>query len=79
MLPHFLSTNQVFSIKRVFQNQKMWKIPIKEIVGDYGRTDGIAQICPMQTAQKCPIYTLPTYTLPIKVVPTMYYHIKDRR
>ena len=26
-------TNQVFSIKRVFQNQKMWKIPIKEIVG----------------------------------------------
>lgn len=29
----FLSTNQVFSIKRVFQNQKMWKIPIKEIVG----------------------------------------------
>ena len=33
----------------------------------------------MQTAQKCPIYTLPTYTLPIKVVPTMYYHIKDRK
>ena len=33
----------------------------------------------MQTAEKCPIYTLPTYTLPIKVVPTMYYHIKDRR
>lgn len=30
--------------------------------------DGIevAQICPMQTAQKCPIYTLSTYTLPIK-------------
>lgn len=23
---------------------------------------GIAQICPVQTAQKCPIYTLPTYT-----------------
>ena len=23
---------------------------------------GIAQNCPMQTAQKCPIYTLPTYT-----------------
>ena len=44
----------------------------KEIVG-------IAQNCPVQTAQKCPIYTLPTYTLPIKVVPTMYYHIKDRK
>ena len=27
----------------------------KEIVG-------IAQNCPVQTAQKCPIYTLPTYT-----------------
>ena len=40
---------------------------------------GIAQNCPVQTAQKYPIYTLPTYTLPIKVVPTMYYHIKDRR
>lgn len=25
----------------------------------------VAQMCPVQTAQKCPIYTLPTYTLPI--------------
>lgn len=39
----------------------------------------VAQNCPMITAQKCPIYTLPTYTLPNKVVPTMYYHIKDRK
>ena len=28
---------------------------------------------------KSVLYTLPTYTLPIKVVPTMYYHIKDRK
>ena len=39
----------------------------------------VAQNCPMITAQKCPIYTLPTYTLPNKVVPTMYYHVKDRK
>lgn len=39
----------------------------------------VAQHSPMITAQKCPIYTLPTYTLPNKVVPTMYYHVKDRK
>ena len=26
------------------------------------RRQAIAQNCPVQTAQKCPIYTLPTYT-----------------
>ena len=43
------------------------------------RRQAVAQNCPMITAQKCPIYTLPTYTLPNKVVPTMYYHIKDHK
>ena len=32
-LPHFLSVKWRFPIKNVFQNQKIWKIPIKEIVG----------------------------------------------
>lgn len=55
LFPHFLSAKQIFPLILSIQNQKLWKIADKEIVG-------IAQNCPVQTAQKCPIYTLPTYT-----------------
>lgn len=37
-LPHFLSVKWRFPVKNIFQNQKIWKIPIKEIVG-FTRTD----------------------------------------
>ena len=39
----------------IYSESKIMEDTDNEIVG-------IAQNCPMQTAQKCPIYTLPTYT-----------------
>ena len=43
------------SFNTINPESKIMEDTDKEIVG-------IAQNCPVQTAQMCPIYTLPTYT-----------------
>lgn len=51
----FFECEMKISFNTINPESKIMEDTDKEIVG-------IAQNCPVQTAQKCPIYTLPTYT-----------------
>ncbi len=51
----FFECETDISFNTINTESKIMEDTDKEIVG-------VAQICPVQTAQMCPIYTLPTYT-----------------